>query len=54
MKVDACQNESWQGRVVWAEENKTEYFRSTLELIKLMDAALSSGQVTDLNEGISS
>ena len=39
VKVDYCENETWQGRVTWAEENKTEHFRSALELIKLIDGA---------------
>ncbi len=40
VKVDHCEHETWQGRVTWAEENKSEHFRSVLELIKLMDGAL--------------
>ena len=44
VKVEYCQNGTWQGKVVWAEENKTERFRSMLELIKLMDEAMASGQ----------
>jgi hypothetical protein len=44
VKIEYCQNESWQGQVVWAEENRSERFRSTLELIKLIDEAMSSGQ----------
>ena len=40
VKVDYCENESWQGRVTWAEENKSEHFRSALELIKLIDGAM--------------
>lgn len=44
VKVEYCQNETWQGQVVWAEENRSERFRSTLELLKLMDGALATGQ----------
>ena len=44
MKIEYCQNETWQGKVVWAEENRTERFRSMLELIKLMDEAMAAGQ----------
>lgn len=36
-----CENNTWQGYVVWAEKNKKEYFRSALELMKLIDGALS-------------
>ena len=41
VKLDNCQRESWQGEIVWADENRTERFRSALELIKLMDEAMS-------------
>ena len=44
VKVEYCQNETWQGKVVWAEENRTERFRSMLELVKLMDEAMAAGQ----------
>ena len=36
------QNASWQGQVTWADKNITKNFRSTLELIKLMDGAITS------------
>lgn len=44
VKVDRCQNESWQGRVVWADEDRVEHFRSALELIRLIDKALGASQ----------
>ena len=44
VKVEYCQNETWQGQVIWAEENKTVRFRSALELMKLMDEAMASGR----------
>ena len=34
------QHSTWQGEVVWAEKNKKCYFRSALELLKLIDGAL--------------
>ncbi|WP_243764198.1 hypothetical protein [Bittarella massiliensis (ex Durand et al. 2017)] len=34
------QNATWQGTVTWLEKGKQSYFRSALELIKLMDSAL--------------
>ncbi|MBQ3797417.1 MAG: hypothetical protein II842_14290 [Butyrivibrio sp.] len=42
VRVDHCENETWQGRVTWAEENKSEHFRSALELIKLIDGAMGA------------
>lgn len=52
IKVDHCQNESWQGRVVWADENKTEHFRSTLELMQLIDGAIKNGEMKTDKEGM--
>ena len=34
------QNASWQGSLVWLEQNAEAQFRSVLELIKLIDSAL--------------
>lgn len=34
------QNTSWQGSLLWLEENKKQFFRSELELLKLIDSAL--------------
>ena len=36
------QNASWQGVITWVENNVEEYFRSVLELVMLLDNALSS------------
>lgn len=33
---------TWQGRVTWADCNKTRYFRSALELFKLVNGALGA------------
>jgi competence protein ComGF len=35
------QNSSWQGSILWHEKNQGESFRSVLELLTLMDSALS-------------
>ena len=40
IQVQYRQNSSWQGQVIWVEENRKEHFRSALELMKLMDNAL--------------
>lgn len=42
IRVQHRQNSSWQGRVTWMDEDKTVYFRSIWELIKLMDSALDT------------
>ncbi|SFQ12264.1 hypothetical protein SAMN04487928_11977 [Butyrivibrio proteoclasticus] len=43
IKVDHYQNRSWQGELVWANEKKSVRFRSTLEMLRLMDEAIKSG-----------
>ena len=40
IRVMYCQHASWQGEVTWVEQQKKEYFRSTLELLHLIDSAL--------------
>lgn len=35
------QHASWQGEVTWVDEEKKEYFRSALELVRLIDGALN-------------
>lgn len=37
------QNSSWQGKIEWIETNKKVNFRSSLELIMLMNEALEQG-----------
>ena len=37
------QNATWQGQILWAEKNIRQNFRSVLEMLKLMDEALSDG-----------
>ena len=41
VEVQYRRNATWQGTVRWLDGNKTERFRSTLELLKLMDSALN-------------
>ena len=40
--VQFRQNVNWQGSIQWVESKKEQKFRSTLELIKLMDEALDT------------
>lgn len=35
------QHGTWQGTITWTEQKKTQRFRSALEMIRLMDEALS-------------
>ncbi len=41
VKLDNRQRDTWQGEIVWADENRSERFRSALELIKLMNEAMT-------------
>ena len=47
VKVMNRQKSTWQGSVTWVEEQKTEYFRSALELIKMMDEAIGTNEVSE-------
>lgn len=43
------QNASWQGTVLWQEQNRDESFRSVLELVFLMDSALRQSNERQVN-----
>lgn len=40
VQIQYRQHATWQGKVLWAEKNKSIQFRSALELLKLIDSAL--------------
>ena len=42
IRVQHRQNSSWQGRITWMDKNKTVYFRSIWEMIKLVAGALDT------------
>ena len=42
VRVNKCENGSWQGQVTWADRDEKINFRSAMELINIMDAALDS------------
>lgn len=41
------ENHSWQGTLQWLDTGKQLFFRSELELLTLMNAAVQSGQDHD-------
>jgi len=43
IKVCFTQNATWQGQIDWIEKRQQQNFRSALEMLKLMDEALSEG-----------
>ena len=44
ISVKFRQNATWQGQILWAEKNLKQTFRSVLEMLKLMDEALTDGE----------
>ena len=42
IRVQHRQNSSWQGRITWMDEDKTVYFRSMWEMLKLIDSAVGT------------
>lgn len=42
IRVQHRQNSSWQGRITWMDRNRTLYFRSIWEMIKLVAGALDT------------
>lgn len=51
LKILFRQNASWQGSVTWVEGHREESFRSVLELLLLMDSAVSGRQEKKANIG---
>lgn len=41
VKILDSQNSTWQGKVTWVEENRVQYFRSALELLKMIDSVVN-------------
>lgn len=44
IQIDRCENATWQGSILWTEKNVTQQFRSALELLKLVDSAVTAGK----------
>ena len=42
--VRFMQNHTWQGEIKWLQGNQSQHFRSALEMIMLMDEALTNGE----------
>lgn len=51
VRVKYRQNATWQGEVVWAERQERQYFRSALELLKLIDSALEETEAAEAPPG---
>lgn len=46
VSIKKCDHGSWQGSLEWIEGSKKISFRSALELIKLMDSAVTAGDTS--------
>ena len=44
VKIQYQQNTSWQGTIQWLDGNQTRHFRSFLEMVMLIENALTSGE----------
>ena len=42
VRVQHRQNSTWQGRITWADQDKTLTFRSIWEMIHLMESAMTA------------
>ena len=42
VRVQHRENSSWQGRITWMEKNRTLYFRSVWEMVKLIASAVET------------
>lgn len=43
IRIQQRQHSSWQGKVTWVDKEQSVYFRSALELLKIIDGALDQG-----------
>jgi len=50
LRVIFRQHTSWQGTLLWQDERQEESFRSVLELIHLIDSALTAKSRADIPE----
>ena len=44
VEIKDTENKTWQGSSTWTDIGRTEYFRSALELLKLIDSTLDMGE----------
>lgn len=42
--VNKTENDTWQGQVTWADRDEKLNFRSAMELMSIIDAALNSDE----------
>lgn len=47
--IKSKQNKSWQGTIFWMQTQQKIPFRSTLELIRLLDSAVGTSQLNEID-----
>lgn len=47
--IKNTQHQSWQGEITWVQGNRKEYFRSALELVRLVDSVIPREDEDDEN-----
>jgi hypothetical protein len=52
IQINNYQNATWQGTITWTNGRMTEYFRSALEMIKLIDSAVTEEGEGTARDGI--
>lgn len=48
--INGKQNQSWQGEVEWVQGQKSQSFRSAMELLQLMDSAMDQEEEEDIRK----
>ena len=51
IRIHDCQNSTWQGSILWAERQERKCFRSTLEMISLIEEAVQFDRENKALEG---
>ena len=51
IRIHDCQNSTWQGSILWAERQERKCFRSTLEMISLIEEAVKLDRENKALEG---
>lgn len=46
LEINDTQNQSWQGKVNYIQGNKTQTFRSVMELLRLIDSVVCGDEET--------
>ena len=44
IKIISQKNGTWQGKITYADENKTRYFRSMLEMLRLIEEVTAASK----------